>query len=287
MAQHDELQLRACRIRQLLLQMIYEAGSGHPGGSLSAVDILTHLFFRELKLDPNYPTWDGRDRFILSKGHAVPALYAVGVERGWLPKDEIMGFRKINRILQGHPHVGSVPWVETSTGSLGQGFSVAIGMALGLRYRQLLNRVFVMLGDGEMQEGEIWEGAMSAAHHHLDNLCAILDYNKMQSDARNEHIMNLEPLRQKWEAFNWAVIETDGHDFENIEQAFARVRQIEHQPTLIIAHTIKGKGVSYMEGIPTWHGSVKLREEELRQALAELQSQMSRPSEGLVDSIRL
>ena len=282
---HDtELKVRACRIRELLLRMIYEAGSGHPGGSLSAVDVLTYLFFQELALDPNQPDWDGRDRFILSKGHAAPALYAVGVERGWLAQDEILGFRKIDRILQGHPHVRSVPWVETSTGSLGQGFSVAIGMALGLRYRQLPNRVYVMLGDGELQEGEVWEGAMSAAHHRLDNVCAILDYNKMQSDDRNETIMNLEPLRQKWEAFNWAVIEADGHDFASLEQSFLRARTIEDKPTLIIAHTIKGKGVSYMEGIPTWHGSVKLREEELQHAIEELELNMNNLLEESIDN---
>jgi len=172
--------------------------------------------------------------------------------------------------MQGHPSVVTTPWVETSTGSLGQGFSAAIGMALGHIYKNELTRIFVMLGDGELQEGEIWEGAMCAAHYKLDNLCAIVDYNKMQSDDLNENIMGLEPLRAKWEAFNWHVIEIDGHDFDQIESAFEQANETKGKPTVIIAHTIKGKGVSFMEGQPAWHGSVTLRPEELEQALRDL-----------------
>lgn len=270
MIRREEFEARANRIRRDVIRMIYRAGSGHPGGSLSAVDILTHLYFSEMRLERTDPTWEGRDRFILSKGHSCPALYAVGKELGWLSEEDLDGFRQIHAPLQGHPHVGSLPWVETSTGSLAQGFSVGVGMALAFKYRNQSNRVYVMMGDGEMQEGEVWEGAMCAAHYALDNLWAILDYNKMQSDDLNASILALEPLRQKWEAFNWRVFETDGHDFGQLDETFSRAKRFTGKPTLIIAHTIKGKGVSYMEGAPTWHGSVKLREEEFEQALADL-----------------
>lgn len=266
----DELALLARTVRRLSLEMIHRAGSGHPGGSLSATDLLCYLFSRELEHDPGNPSSPGRDRFILSKGHACPALYAIGAEIGFTSHAELDGFRKLNRNLQGHPHSRVTPWVETSTGSLGQGFSVAIGEAIGLRHVGQDARVYVMLGDGELQEGEIWEGAMCAAHYSLGNLCAIVDYNKMQSDDLNERIMGLEPLRAKWEAFNWKVLEIDGHDFGQMAEAFAQARRVKDMPTIVIAHTVKGKGVSYMEGSPLWHGSVKLRDEELEQALGEL-----------------
>lgn len=265
----------ASKARQLIIQMTYEAESGHPGGSLSAIDVLTYLYFQELRLDPDRPDWEGRDRFILSKGHACPALYAIAVERGLMPVDLLWGFRKTGRPLQGHPHVGSTPWVETSTGSLGQGFSVAIGMALGLRHQTLPARVYVMLGDGELQEGEVWEGAMCAPHYRLDNLCAIIDYNQMQSDDLNKNIMGLEPLKAKWESFNWKVIEIDGHDYAQIASAFDQAKHIVGTPTVILAYTIKGKGVSFMENSPCWHGSVKLREEELIRALQDLGADVS------------
>lgn len=260
----------ARRIRQLSLEMIHRAGSGHPGGSLSAADLLSYLFTRELHLNLDNPSSHVRDRFILSKGHACPALYAVAAEVGLTSHAELAGFRKLNGKLQGHPHSAATPWVETSTGSLGQGFSVAIGEAIGLRYLEQGARVYAMLGDGELQEGEVWEGAMCAAHYGLGNLCAIVDYNKMQSDDYNANIMGLEPLGAKWEAFNWNVVEIDGHDFGQMADAFAGARQVKDRPTIIIAHTVKGKGVSYMEGSPLWHGSVKLRDEELEQGLKEL-----------------
>jgi len=253
--------------RASALGTIFLAGSGHPGGTLSCVDILVaiggQLSFGRSESMCN-------SRFILSKGHACPGLYSVFFELGYLSRAELQSFRKVGGMLQGHPHVGSTPFVETSTGSLGQGFSVAIGMAMGHKYIQQETAVYVVLGDGELQEGEVWEGAMCAAQHQLDNLCAIIDYNKMQSDDLNENVIGLEPLRAKWEAFNWQVIEIDGHDFKQISRAFEEFKKTEGRPTVIIAHTIKGKGVSFMEGIPEWHGSVKLKPEELEQALREL-----------------
>jgi len=253
--------------RRTLIASIYHAGSGHPGGALSCADILGTLLGAASNGDFFQPK---KDRFVLSKGHAAPALYAIGAELGWISMAEIPRLRKLGSPLQGHPHVVTIPWVESSTGSLGQGFSVAIGMAMGFRHQDDLSRVYVMLGDGELQEGEIWEGAMCAAHYKLDNLCAIIDYNKLQSDDYNENIMGLEPLRAKWEAFNWSVLEIDGHNFEQIERAFVTAKEFKDRPTVIIAHTIKGKGVSFMEGVPAWHGSVKLRPEELEQALLDL-----------------
>ena len=211
-----------------------------------------------------------RDRFILSKGHCAPALYAAAAEVGIIDKSRLNGLRKLNHELQGHTHRGSTPWVEASTGSLGQGFSFAIGEAKGLEMQNIKNRVYVMLGDGELQEGEIWEGIMFAGHHQINNLCAIIDYNKMQSDDLNENIMGLEPLADKWKSFNWNVIEIDGHNFNDIEQALKNARDEKNMPTVVIAHTVKGKGVSFMEGSPAWHGSLKLSLEDLTQALNEL-----------------
>ncbi|OHB24708.1 MAG: transketolase [Desulfuromonadaceae bacterium GWC2_58_13] len=267
-----ELKTIACRVRRSALQMIYHAGSGHPGGSLSPAEILTWLYARELGLDPARIDAPDRNRFVLSKGHGCPALYAVARHVGLLDPGQLSGFRKIDRDLQGHPNIGTTPWVETSTGSLGQGFSAAIGIALGLRHQQIAARTYVLLGDGELQEGEIWEGAMFAAHYHLDNLCAIIDYNKMQSDDLNANIMMLEPLREKWSAFGWQVIEIDGHDFGQIEKAFGEARETRGKPTVIVANTIKGQGISYMAGNPLWHGSVKLKPEELVRALRDLQT---------------
>ena len=257
-------------IRQNALLSIYHAESGHPGGVLSAIDIIAYLFKKEMNYNPKDFSIKNRDRFILSKGHCAPALYAVAAEIGILEKSRLNGLRKINHELQGHTHRGVTPWVEASTGSLGQGFSFAIGEAKGLKMQKINNRVYVMLGDGELQEGEVWEGAMFAGHHELDNLCAIIDYNKMQSDDLNESIMGLEPLADKWKSFNWHVLEIDGHDFDDIEKAFDQARNTKNKPTVIIAHTIKGKGVSYMEGSPAWHGSLKLSNEDLSQALLEL-----------------
>ena len=260
----------AARIRRLSIVSLYHAGSGHPGGSLSASDILAYLYGVEMNLWPNDPTHPDRDRFILSKGHACPALYATWAAVGLIEPALLKTLRHLGSKLQGHPHVRDMPLAETSTGSLGQGFSVAIGMAMGLRRRKSPARIYALLGDGELQEGEVWEGAMCAAHHALANLCAIIDYNKMQSDATNDVIMGIEPLADKWRAFGWRVIEIDGHDLEEMSQAFSEARLERLRPTVIIAHTIKGKGVSYMEKIPAWHGSVKLSLDDCTRALTDL-----------------
>lgn len=269
-----QLETEAQRIRQYAVAGIYHAGSGHPGGSLSCADILAYLYGAELNLSPASfkpgQIDEARDRFILSKGHAAPALYGAAAVHDFIAPRLVKELRKFRSPLQGHPHVIDVPFAETSTGSLGQGFSVAIGIALGLRYQQNKARTYVLLGDGELQEGEVWEGAMCAAHHKLDNLCAIVDYNKMQSDDLNANIMGLEPLPSKWEAFGWTVVEIDGHDFEGMLNAFEIANETKDAPTVIIAHTVKGQGVSYMEGQPLWHGSVKLSDEDTARALEEL-----------------
>lgn len=259
---------RSIRIKSLL--SIYYAGSGHPGGSLSCADLLAYLFFEEMDIELSRDRCMLKDRFILSKGHGVPALYAVGVELGILSEQDLKGLRQIDNPLQGHPYRGTTPWVEASTGSLGQGFSFGIGEAIGFRHRQMKNRVYVMIGDGELQEGEIWEGAMCAGHYKLDNLCVIIDYNKMQSDDLNSNIMGVEPLADKWKSFNWHVIETDGHRFDQIDKAFAEAGRTRDKPSFIIAHTLKGTGVSYMEGSPLWHGSSKLSDDDVSSALKDL-----------------
>tara|TARA_B100000035_G_scaffold315049_2_gene333647 strand:+ start:2055 stop:2888 length:834 start_codon:yes stop_codon:yes gene_type:complete len=257
-------------LRRKALESIYHAKSGHPGGVLSSIDIIYFLF----KSVMNFSTVDfkdfNRDRFILSKGHSAPALYAVAAKLGIISEDRLNGLRKINHELQAHTHRGSTPWVEASTGSLGQGFSFAIGEAKAMKMQSIDNRVYVMVGDGELQEGEVWEGAMFAAHNELDNLCAVVDYNKMQSDDLNANIIGLEPLVKKWESFGWSVFEINGHDSDEIKFAFDSAKKVKNKPTVIIANTIKGKGVSFMENSPTWHGSVKMTDSDLKQALFEL-----------------
>jgi transketolase len=262
-------------LRRKALESIYYAKSGHPGGVLSAIDIIDFLFKSEMDYSIDDFESLTRDRFILSKGHSAPALYAVGAKVGIISKDRLNGLRKINHELQAHTHRLSTPWVEASTGSLGQGFSFAIGEAKAMKMQSIDNRVYVMLGDGELQEGEVWEGAMFSAHHELDNLCAIVDYNKMQSDNLNENIIRLEPLVNKWKSFGWNVIEIDGHKSSEIKYAFDGARNVKTKPTIIIANTIKGKGVSFMENSPTWHGSVKMTKADLKQALLELGSSNS------------
>jgi transketolase len=257
-------------VRKLLLVSIFHAKSGHPGGALSAVDLIVNLFHKEMKYDANNMSARNRDRFILSKGHCAPTLYAVAAIAGIIDSSRLNGLRKLSHELQGHTCRSTTPWVEASTGSLGQGFSFAIGEAKGFKIQEVNNRVYVLLGDGELQEGEVWEGVMFASHHKLDNVCAIIDYNKMQSDNWNENIIKLEPLADKWESFGWHVIEINGHDVNEIESAFTEAKKLKDKPSVIIAHTIKGKGVSYMEGSPNWHGSVKLSEQDLRIALTDL-----------------
>ena len=260
-----DLQARAIEIRRIAVSLIHGAGSGHPGSCLSAADVIAALYFEELR--------PGIDKFVLSKGHACPALYAALYLRGFFDRAALGSFRRLGGLLQGSPTT-TIPGIDATCGSLGQGFSIALGLALGLR--QVSDaaigqpRAYVMLGDGELQEGEVWEAAMAAAHYKLGNLCAIVDYNKMQSDDLNAKTMGLEPLDAKWRAFNWNVQVIDGHNFAEIAAAFANARATTGKPTVIIANTIKGKGVSYMEGVPSWHGSVKLKPDEIRQALADL-----------------
>jgi transketolase len=260
-------------IRMHAIASIYHAGSGHPGGAMSSADLFACLYGAELNVWPSGVSDPGRDRFVLSKGHAAPALYAAGARFGFCDAKEALKLRKLGSPFQGHPHVLDLPWVETSTGSLGQGISVAVGMALGLRIQKNPARVYTMLGDGEMQEGEVWEAAMSAAHHRLARLTAVVDYNKLQSDAHNDAIMRLEPLAEKWRAFGWDVQEIDGHDIAAILEAFRNTglnAEMNKVPSLIIAHTIKGKGVPYMENIPAWHGSVKFTRAQAEEALTAL-----------------
>jgi transketolase len=264
------LAVAAAFVRKHAIASIYHAGSGHPGGAMSCADLLACLFGAELNFWPSALDDPHRDRFVLSKGHAAPALYAVGAHYGFCDAKAALALRKLNSPFQGHPHVLELPWVETSTGSLGQGFSVALGMAMGLKLQRSSARVYTMLGDGELQEGEVWEAAMCAAHHQLDNLCVIIDYNKLQSDNRNDVIMRLEPLSAKWRAFDWAIAEIDGHDIAQILSTFRRAGATRKRPSVIIAHTVKGKGVSYMENIAAWHGSVKLTREQAEEALESL-----------------
>ena len=263
------LKEKAKEIRKSIVSMITEAKSGHPGGSLSATDILTALYFSEMNVDPANPKMEGRDRFVLSKGHAAPAIYATLAEKGYFSKDELMTLRKFGSRLQGHPDMKKLPGIEISTGSLGQGLSVANGMALNAKIFDENYRTYVVLGDGEIQEGQIWEAAMTAAHYKLDNLCAFLDSNNLQIDGNVSEIMGVEPLDKKWEAFGWNVIKIDGHDFEQILSALANARECKGKPTMIIAKTIKGKGVSFMENVCGFHG-VAPTLEELERALAEL-----------------
>ncbi|HVV27055.1 MAG TPA: transketolase [Rhizomicrobium sp.] len=256
-------------VRMHAIASIYHAGSGHPGGALSSADLFACLYGAEMNVWPGGIHDPTRDRFVLSKGHAAPALYAVGAYYGFCGRKDSLALRKLGSPFQGHPHVLDLPWVETSTGSLGQGISVAIGMAIGLRIQNNPARVYAMLGDGELQEGEVWEAAMAAAHHRLDRLTAVIDYNKLQSDNTNGAILRLEPLADKWRAFGWHVQETGGHDITAILAAF-RETHAAPQPSVIIAHTVKGKGVPFMENIPAWHGSVKLTREQAEDALAAL-----------------
>ena len=264
-----KLSCMANAFRQQTLIALHKAGTGHPGGSLSAMDVLTALYYSEMRIKPQEPDWPDRDRFILSKGHACPALYVVLANKGFFDKDELNHLRKTGALLQGSTD-RKVPGLEMSTGSLGQGLSVGVGMALGTRYHKRDSRVYVMLGDGESAEGQVWEAAMSGAHYELGNLTAILDYNKLQAEASNAETMNLEPIVHKWNAFGWDVVEIDGHDFDQILDAFEHAEQVKDRPTKIIAHTTKGKGVSFMENVVAWHGSNVPNAEELEIALAGL-----------------
>lgn len=259
-----------CRqVRRHILRMTAAAGSGHPGGSLSAVEILTTLYFGIMRHDPTNPRWPLRDRFILSKGHAAPALYAVLAEAGYFPPELLLTLRKLGSPLQGHVSYNLDIGVEASSGSLGQGFSVGVGMALAGRLDGLDYRVYVLLGDGELDEGQVWEAALAAAHYRLDNLTAIVDANGIQNDDFVARTLNLEPLPAKWAAFGWRVLEVDGHDLAELARALDAARAIRTRPAVVIARTVKGKGVSFMEHNPEFHGRAP-RPDELERALAEL-----------------
>ena len=263
------LEEKARVLRSHIIAMVGEAGSGHPGGSLSAADIMAVLYFHHMNYDPARPHWEHRDRFILSKGHAAPVLYAALAEAGFFPVQELKGLRKLGRMLQGHPDSKRTPGVEVSSGSLGQGLAIGNGIALGARLDRLEYRVFVLMGDGEMEEGMIWEAGMASAHYGLDNLVGIVDHNGLQIDGPITEVCSPEPLADKWRAFGWHVIELDGHDFNAIAEALEEAEKVKGKPTMLIADTVKGKGVSFMENNPDWHGKAPDKE-QTRQALAEL-----------------
>jgi transketolase len=269
MRDHKGLKEIARNIRKDIVSMIHTSKSGHPGGSLSSVEILTALYFDEMNIDINNCKMEDRDRFVLSKGHAAPVLYATLAHKGYFDREELNGLRKINRMLQGHPDMKGTPGVEMSTGSLGQGFSVACGMAMASKLDNAPWRVYALLGDGEVQEGIVWEAAMSAAHYKLDNMVAFLDYNGLQIDGKTEDVMNLGPIVDKFKAFGWNVIEIDGHDFDQIFAALDMAKETVGKPTMIIAKTIKGKGVSFMENQAGWHGNAP-NKEQCEKALAEI-----------------
>lgn len=264
-----QLQTIAKQTRRLILEMITAAKSGHPGGSLSAVEILVTLYFDVMRHDPANPKWPERDRFLLSKGHACPVLYAVMAECGYTPLDQLNNLRKMGSMYQGHPDVRYIPALEGSTGSLGEGLSLGIGMALAAKLDQSPSRTYVVLGDGEIQEGQIWEAAMFSSFHKVDNLVAIVDYNKIQLDGFVKDIMNLEPILDKWNAFGWHTINVDGHDIGALQKAFAEAAATKGKPTALIAQTVKGKGVSFMENNPKYHGAAPTPD-ELQRALQEL-----------------
>lgn len=267
-----QLKKHALNIRRGVIEGTFNAKSGHPGGSLSITDILTYLYFVEMKVDPKNPGDHGRDRFVLSKGHCAPALYATLAERGYFEKDLLKTLRKIDSILQGHPDMKHIPGVDMTTGSLGLGISAACGMALSAKHFGDDFRVYTVIGDGESEEGQVWEAAMFAAHYKLDNLCVILDLNGLQIDGPIAQVMNPEPHDKKFEAFGFNVIKIDAHDFNQIEAAFKAAKECKGKPTAIIARSVKGKGISFMENNVGWHGKAP-NEDEYKQAMAELDAQ--------------
>ncbi len=271
----EELAARAREIRKHVVRMVGAAGSGHPGGSLSAADIVTVLYFNEMNIRPEDPGWPQRDRFVLSKGHAAPVLYAALAEAGYFPIEDLLTLRCIDSHLQGHPSMRSTPGVEMSTGSLGQGLSAACGMAIAAKLDGDPRRVYVMLGDGELEEGQIWEAAMTAAHRKLDNLAAFVDSNRLQIDGTTAEVKSMGRIGERLAAFGWHVIEIDGHDMSAIMAALAEARRVQGRPTVIVARTVKGKGVSFMENQVGWHGTAP-KPDQVQAALAELDA----PLEG-------
>ncbi|MBU5427407.1 transketolase [Tissierella pigra] len=264
-----ELKEIARKIRVDIIEMLEESQSGHPGGSLSAVEILTALYFKEMNIDTSNPKWEDRDRFVLSKGHGTPVLYGTLAERGFFPKEELKNFRKMGSILQGHPDMKEIPGVDMTTGSLGQGLAAANGMALAGKLNNKDYRVYGVIGDGECQEGLIWEAAMLSAHYKLDNITVFLDHNGLQIDGSNKDIMNIEPIDEKFKSFGWNVLTIDGHSIDEILESIEKAKATKDKPTIIIAKTSKGKGVSFMENQVGWHGKAPSKE-EAQKALEEL-----------------
>ena len=273
-SEKKQLSLKACKVRQHIIEGTFNAKSGHPGGSLSAADIITYLYFKEMRVDPKNPKWEDRDRFVLSKGHAAPALYGALAVKGFFPEDEIKNLRKPGSFLQGHPDMKGVPGVDMSTGSLGQGVSCAVGMALAGKVTGRDYRVYAVLGDGEIQEGQVWEAAMFASHKKLDNLIIFIDNNNLQIDGTMDEVNSPYPIPEKFEAFGWHTVEIDGHDFDQMEKAVEEAKSIKDKPTAVIMHTVKGKGVSFMEDQVGWHG-VAPNAEQYENAMNELKAQYS------------
>ena len=269
-----QLMITACKVRMGVIEGTHAAKAGHPGGSLSAADLFTYLYFKELNVDPENPNMETRDRFVLSKGHTAPGLYSVLAQRGFFPESDLLTLRHIGSHLQGHPTLGKTPGIDMSTGSLGQGISAAAGMALAAKHTGNPCRVYTLLGDGEIQEGQPWEAMMFAHHYKLDNLCIIIDNNGLQIDGNIADVMSPYPIVDKLQAFGFEVAQIDGHSFEEMEAAFAKAREIKGVPFAIVMKTVKGKGVSYMENNADWHGKAP-NDAEYEQAMAELKAQLA------------
>ena len=265
-----ELQKKANEVRKGIVTAVHSAKAGHPGGSLSAADIYTYLYFEEMNIEPTEPKMEDRDRFVLSKGHTAPGLYSVLAQRGYFPVEDLKTLRKLGSYLQGHPDMKHIPGVDMSSGSLGQGVSAAVGMALGAKLRGKGYRVYTLLGDGEIQEGQVWEASMFAGHRKLDNLVVIVDNNGLQIDGKIDDVCSPYPIDKKFEAFNFHVINVDAHDFDDLRRAFKEARETKGMPTAIIAHSLKGKGVSFMEGQASWHGTAP-NDEQYAVAMADLE----------------
>ncbi len=273
-SEKKQLQITACKVRMGVIESTYGAKAGHPGGSLSAAEVYTYLYFKEMNIDPKNPKWEDRDRFVLSKGHTTPGLYSVLANRGFFPVEDLPTFRHIDSYLQGHPNMNMVPGVDMSTGSLGQGISVATGMALAAKHTGKTNRVYALLGDGEIQEGQVWEACMAAAHYKLDNFCIIVDNNGLQIDGNIADVMSPYPIVDKLVAFGFEVAAVDGHNFDELEAAFNKARQTKGKPFAIVMKTTKGKDVSYMENQAGWHGKAP-NDAEYAQAMAELKAKLA------------
>ena len=273
-SEKKQLSITACKVRMGVIESTHGAKAGHPGGSLSAAEVFTYLYFKEMNIDPKNPQWADRDRFVLSKGHTAPGLYSVLALRGYFPVEDLPTLRHIDSYLQGHPNMNTVPGVDMSTGSLGQGISAAVGMAIAAKYQGKTNRVYSLLGDGEIQEGQVWEACMAAAHYKLDNLCIVVDNNGLQIDGNVADVMSPYPIVDKLLAFGFNVHAVDGHDFDALEKAFENAKKTKGQPTAIVMTTVKGKGVSYMENDAGWHGKAP-NDAEYEQAMNELNAQLA------------